>query len=80
MLGISLDGKSQKDKWLAAIKNDGLEWMQLCDFKGGENEVAVMYGVKSIPQNYLIDPNGKIIAKNLRAEDLEKTVSKILDK
>ncbi len=80
VLGVSLDGKAQKDKWLAAIKTDGLEWMQLCDFKGGENEVAVMYGVQSIPQNYLIDPNGKIIAKNLRGEDLEKTVAKIFDK
>jgi peroxiredoxin len=80
VLGISLDGKAQKDNWLAAIKNDGLEWMQLCDFKGGKNEVAVMYGVQSIPQNYLIDPNGKIIAKNLRSEDLEKTLARIFDK
>lgn len=80
VLGVSLDGKAQKDKWLAAIKTDGLEWMQLCDLKGGENEVAVMYGVQAIPQNYLIDPTGKIIAKNLRGEDLEKTVAKIFDK
>lgn len=76
VLGISLD--QHKDRWLEAIKADELQWTQLSDLKYWQNEVAQLYHIESIPQNFLIDPNGVIIAKNLRGEDLINTLSAIL--
>jgi peroxiredoxin len=64
ILGVSLD--NNKDKWLKAIEKDKLTWTHVSDLKSWENAVAVMYGVRSIPTNLLIDKNGVIIAKNLR--------------
>ncbi len=77
VLGVSLDGASQKDKWLAAIQKDGLTWTQVSDLKGGSNAVALTYGVMAIPQNFLIDPNGVIVAKNLRGEELNKKLASL---
>ncbi|QEC42085.1 redoxin domain-containing protein [Pseudobacter ginsenosidimutans] len=78
ILGVSLDAPGKKDAWLTAIKKDGLEWPQVSDLKYWNNEVAMMYDVKAVPSNFLIDPNGKIIAKNLRGEDLQKKLSELL--
>jgi peroxiredoxin len=75
VLGVSLDGTSQKGKWIEAIEKDGLSWTQVSDLKGGNNEVALLYGVVSIPQNFLLDPSGVVIAKNLRGADLDKTLA-----
>jgi peroxiredoxin len=80
MLGISLDRPGAKDAWLAAIKKDGLEWTQLSDLQFWDNDVAKLYGVKAIPQNFLIDPQGKIVATNLRGDDLEKKLEEIFSK
>jgi len=77
VLGVSLDGASMKDKWIAAIKKDGLTWTQISDLKGWENEAAKAYGVASIPQNFLIDPNGVIVAKNLRGEALQAKLAEL---
>ena len=77
VLGVSLDVAKQKDKWQEAIAKDGLPWKQVSDLKGWEGNVATMYGIKSIPQNFLVDPEGKIIAKNLRGEDLAQKLSAI---
>ncbi|MEO8962521.1 MAG: TlpA disulfide reductase family protein [Ginsengibacter sp.] len=68
VLGVSLD--QAKPAWLQAIKMDGLAWTQVSDLKGWGNEVAALFHITSIPQNILIDPQGKIIAKNLRGEAL----------
>lgn len=68
IIGVSLD--TDKDKWEAAIEKDKLTWTQLSDLKGWDNEVASEFGVKSIPFSILVDPSGKIIAKDLRGEDL----------
>ena len=76
ILGVSLDEK--KDKWLEAIKKDGLGWQQVSDLKGWENSAAQLYGVQGIPMNYLLDKDGKIIAKSLRGEDLEKTLAELV--
>jgi peroxiredoxin len=76
VLGISLD--ENKSSWMQAIKKDKLAWTQLSDLKSWNNEVAQMYKVQSIPANFLVDPNGIIIAKNLRAEDLINTLKAIL--
>lgn len=78
VLGVSLDMPGKKEEWLEAIKTDGLSWVQVSDLKP-DNEVAKLYGVKSIPQNYLIDPSGKIIAKNLRGEELDKKLASVLN-
>lgn len=76
VLGVSLD--SSKEQWMAAIKNDGLVWTQVSDLKGGNNEAAVLYGIQTIPQNVLIDRDGKIIAKNLRGPELESRLAELL--
>jgi thiol-disulfide isomerase/thioredoxin len=76
ILGVSLD--ESKDKWLAAIKKDQLDWTQVSDLKGWQNSVADMYGIKGIPMNLLLDKEGKIIAKGLRGEDLEKKLAELL--
>jgi peroxiredoxin len=77
VLGVSLDQPGRKSSWLAAIHKDGLTWTQVSDLKFWDNEVAVLYGIKAIPSNLLLDPQGKIIAKDLRGEDLTKKLSEI---
>jgi peroxiredoxin len=77
ILSISLDRPGDKDKWMKAIHADKLAWTQVSDLQFWQNAVAVQYGVGSIPQNFLIDPQGKIIAKGLRGDELEKKLSEI---
>jgi peroxiredoxin len=77
ILGVSLDNENGKDAWLAAIKKDGLTWNHVSDLKYWNNAAAQLYQVHSIPQNFLLDPAGKIIAKNLRGEDLDKKLNEI---
>ena len=78
ILGVSLD--SDKAKWMDAIHKDNLQWAQVSDLKLWKNEVAVFFGIRSIPTNFLIDPKGVIIAKNLRGENLEKKLAEIFAK
>jgi peroxiredoxin len=80
VLGVSLDKPDAKQAWLAAIKNDGLTWTQVSDLKYWNNLAASLYGVQSIPQNFLIDPQGKIVAKNLRGDDLDSKLEQLLGK
>jgi len=80
VLGVSLDKADSKSAWLAAIKNDGLDWTQVSDLKYWNNAVAALYSITSIPQNYLIGPDGKIIAKNLRGEDLDAKLQELFGK
>lgn len=77
ILGVSLDDEKGKDAWLKAIEKDQLVWDQVSDLKGWNNEAAKLYLVRSIPQNFLLDPDGKIIAHNLRGEDLAKKLEEI---
>lgn len=77
ILGVSLDEK--KDKWEQAIKQDKLDWTQVSDLKGWQSEVAELYGVKAIPMNYLLDKEGKIIAKSLRGAELIRKLGELLD-
>ncbi len=78
VLGISLDQPGKKDLWLEAIHKDELHWTQLSDLKFWNNAVAKQYGISSIPANLLIDPSGKIIAKNIRGEELHKTLAEFI--
>jgi peroxiredoxin len=70
VLGVSLD--QDKAKWLEAIKKDGLAWNHVSDLKYWNNAVAAQFGIQSIPASFLIDPSGKIIARDLRGADLDK--------
>ncbi|MES2809852.1 MAG: TlpA disulfide reductase family protein, partial [Bacteroidota bacterium] len=80
ILGVSLDRPNDKEGWLNAVKKDGLEWTQVSDLKYWSNAAAALYYVQSIPANFLLDPNGKIIAKNLRGTDLDDKLAEVLAK
>lgn len=75
VLGVSLDGK--KEPWVKAIETDGLAWTQLSDLQGWKNAVALQYGIAAVPQNFLVDPQGKVIAKNLRGEELQTKLAQL---
>jgi peroxiredoxin len=77
VLGVSLDQPGRKENWLAAIHKDHLTWGHVSDLKYWDNAVAKKYGINSIPQNYLLDPQGKIIASNIRGEELNKKLKEI---
>lgn len=76
VLGVSLD--RDKPRWLQAINDDQLTWPHVSDLKFWQNEVAKLYKVSSIPQNFLLDPEGRIIGKNLRGAALEEFLAKTL--
>ncbi len=78
VLGVSLDQPGKHDAWMEAIRKDELDWTQVSDLKGWNNEVAKMYNIQAVPQNFLLDPTGKIIAKNIRGEELGKTLKKLI--
>jgi peroxiredoxin len=78
ILGVSLDKDTGREAWLKAIEKDGLAWNQVSDLKYWQNAAAKDYGVQAIPQNFLIDPSGKIVATNLRGEKLQETLSQLL--
>lgn len=78
VLGISLDKAEMRGAWLQAIADDKLAWTNVSDLKFWQNEVAQAYKVQSIPQNYLVDPNGIIVGKNLRGEALEQRLCELL--
>ena len=72
VLGVSLDQPNAKDKWIKAIHDDNLTWTHVSDLQYWKNAVAIQYGIQAIPQNFLLDPEGKIIGKNLRGEALQE--------
>ena len=76
VLGVSLDDSRQD--WLEAIEKDGLAWTQVSDLQGWSNRAAALYGISSIPSNLLLDPDGIIIAKNLRGADLQAKLETLL--
>ncbi|MCO5948136.1 TlpA disulfide reductase family protein [Mucilaginibacter flavidus] len=77
ILGISLDEHDTRAAWIKAIKDDGLAWTQLSDLKRHDNAVAVQYGIRAIPQNVLIDPKGKVIARNIEPTDLVAKIEQL---
>jgi peroxiredoxin len=80
MLGVSLDKEGDKQKWIDAIHKDGLSWTHVSDLKYWGNGVARLYGITAIPRNFLIDPQGKIIAIDLRGADLERKLAEVFAK
>jgi peroxiredoxin len=78
VLGVSLDRPDGKEAWVKAIKDDGLTWTHVSDLKYFDNAVSKMYGVQAIPFNFLVDPAGKIVAKNLREDALQAKLAELL--
>ncbi|HVF97899.1 MAG TPA: TlpA disulfide reductase family protein [Flavisolibacter sp.] len=76
VFGVSLD--QNRDAWLKAIKQDGLTWTHASDLKFWSNEAAALYGVQSIPANFLIDPQGNIVAQDLHGDDIVKTLQRVI--
>lgn len=76
VLGISFD--QAKNAWLSAIQMDNLAWNHVSDLKGWSNAAAAQFKVNSIPQNLLIDTEGRIIAKNLRGLALDRKLQEVL--
>jgi len=76
ILGVSFD--TNHDKWIQAIRDDKLTWAHASDLKGWGNEAGKLYGIMSIPANVLLDPDRKIIAHNLKGEELMKKLEELL--
>lgn len=74
--GVSLDSK--REKWIEAIENNGMDWIHVCSFDAFQDEFAQAYAVRSIPSNFLIDSEGRIVAVNLRGHELYETVSGLM--
>jgi thiol-disulfide isomerase/thioredoxin len=78
IVGLSLDNK--KEPWLKAVEDLKMPWTQLSDLKGWQSIVTEVYKVWSIPDNLLIDPQGKIVARGLRGEGLHAKLAEIFGK
>jgi thiol-disulfide isomerase/thioredoxin len=78
IVSVSIDVQENREQWLAAVKKDKLPWQQVSDLKK-ENEAARLYGITTIPANVLIDPAGKIIAKDLKGKDLHNKLAALLE-
>lgn len=76
VFGVSFD--DDKDKWLKAVADDDLTWSHVSDLQGWGNTAGKLYAINSIPSNILLDPEGNIIAKNLRGEDLRNKITELL--
>ena len=76
VLGVSLD--MDKNAWLKAIKDDGLTWSHISDLKQWQSAVVPLYKLESIPFNVLVDPEGKIIAQDLRGKMIESKLREVL--
>lgn len=74
--GVSLD--SEKDAWQKAIKDWKLNWLHVSDLKGNGSELVKTYDLRAIPTSYLLDKDGKIVAKNLRGEELTKKLAELM--
>ncbi len=77
ILGVSLDKPGEKNNWVYAINQDNLTWNHVSDLKWWNNAAAKLYHIEAIPQNLLIDPDGKIVAKNLRGPALQAKLCEI---
>ena len=77
VLGVSLD--KAKPAWIEAIHMDGLTWSHISDLQGWQNSVAQQFQIFNIPQNFLIGPDGKVVAKNLRGPALERKLARLLN-
>ncbi len=78
ILQYSVDEKNAESKWKDAIRKDQLTWTQISDLNGFESNVSRLYGVQPIPDNFLIDPDGRIIGRRLEGKELEEKLKSVL--
>ncbi len=78
VLSVSLDRPGKQQAWLAAIHKDNLTWTHVSDLKFWDNEVAKLFGINAVPSNFLIDPAGRIVAKNLAGAELIEKLREVL--
>lgn len=78
IIGVSLDKEEEAKKWKEAIEKDKLTWNQVSNLKFWEDPIALRYGIKSIPQMFILDATGKIVAKDLRGDALKAKVQELL--
>ncbi|SEO78000.1 TlpA disulfide reductase family protein [Mucilaginibacter sp. OK283] len=79
VVGISIDFEKDKGKWIKAIKDDGMPWTQLLSPANIDGGAMKAYGIHAIPSNFLVDPNGIIIAKNLHGPELQKKLEELFN-
>jgi peroxiredoxin len=77
IVGVSLDRPDSKDKWLNVIDRDHLDWIQVSDLNFWNSKAALAYNINSVPANFLIGPDGKIVARNLRGEALQTKLAEL---
>lgn len=80
VFGVSLDKPGQMQNWLDAIDKDKLPWQNVSDLQFWNNAAAKKYGIVSVPQNFLIDPTGKIVARDLKVEELGDKLASLYGK
>jgi thiol-disulfide isomerase/thioredoxin len=78
ILSVSIDDK--KEKWIAALNEEKMEWFNVSDLKGSDGIAAKVFNIHAIPQNILVDPSGKIVAKNLNMGELNKKLEAVISK
>jgi len=79
VLGVSLDKPNQKDRWIKAIEDDNLTWNHISNLQYWEEPIARLYGISSIPAAFLLDEDGRIVAKDLRGQALRNKVDELLN-
>ena len=77
--GVSLCGPGREGAWKAYVKDNGMTWTNVWGYEGSECKAAADYGVEYIPSNFLISPEGIIVATNLRGEDIEKVLAEHIE-
>lgn len=77
IVSISLD--MDREEWLKACDKDTVQWKQVCDFKGWENELVKQQGISTLPANLLIGPDKRIIARNIRGNELIEKVKQLAE-
>lgn len=77
--GVSLCGPGREDTWKSYVKDNGMTWVNVWGYEGRESKAATAYGVEYIPSNFLVSPEGIIVATNLRGEDIEKVLAEHIE-
>ncbi|TCD00283.1 AhpC/TSA family protein [Pedobacter frigidisoli] len=79
ILSVSIDARKDKAAWLKAVKDDGMSWLQVSDLRGSKNTASQLYGVTVIPSNFLISPDGIVVAKDLKRNELHAKLASLLN-
>jgi peroxiredoxin len=77
VFGVSFDTK--KEEWLAAVKEDGLPWNNVVDLRGERGDVGLQYGISGLPDNVLLDKEGKVIARKISVKELKAKLTETLN-